>query len=63
MTDSIFFFRTLQDKYSEFLKVAVRKKYIFFIPSKKYVTPNMQTKAFYESHTFYQNDYDPSLFV
>lgn len=63
MNDNRFFFKTLEDKYAELLKTAVKKKYVFLIPSYKFVTPNMQNKYFYESHIFYQCDYDTSLFV
>lgn len=63
MSDDRFFFKNLEEKYSDLLKVSVRKKYIFLIPSHKYVTPNMQNRSFYENHTFYQSEYDFSLFV
>jgi hypothetical protein len=63
MNDNRFFFKTLEEKYSDLLKTAVKKKYVFLIPSYKFVTPNMQNKFFYENHIFYQSDYDPSLFV
>ena len=63
MSDDRLFFKTLEEKYSEILKIAVRKKYIFFIPSSKYLIPSMLNKHFFENHTFYQCDYHPTLFI
>lgn len=61
MSNDRFFFRFLEEKYSELLKVAVRKNYIFLIPSAKYVST--QNKNFYESHTFYQSEYEPNYLI
>lgn len=61
MSNDRFFFKFLEEKYSELLKVAVRKKYVFLIPSAKYVST--QNKNFYENHTFYQSEYEPNYLV
>lgn len=63
MSDDKLFYKTLEEKYHEILKVAVKKKYIFLVPSFKYVTQNMLNKSFFENHTFYQCEYDSSLFI
>ena len=63
MFDDRYFFKLLEEKYGDLLKVSVKKKYIFLIPSSKFVTAEMQNKQFYDNHTFYQCEYDPNLYI
>lgn len=63
MDENRLYFKILEEKHSDLLKVAFKKKYQFLAPSNKYISHTMLNKVFYENHIFFQSDYDPTLFV
>lgn len=63
MSDDKLFFKFLEERNMDLFQTAVRKKYTFLVPSAKYLSSNMLTRHFYDNHTFYQCEYDPTLMV
>lgn len=59
------FFRILEDKESDLLKVCIGDKstYSVYFPPCKYLTPNMLTKTFFESHICCKSKYNSNLIV
>lgn len=59
------FFKVLEDKYSELLKVCLKKNSSFsvYLPPYKYLAPNMLNKGFYENHIYCRSEYNPSLLI
>ena len=63
MDENKLYFKVLEEKHSELLRVSFKKKYQFLAPSNKYISQTMLNKTFYENHIFFLSDYDPTLFV
>src|SRR5689334_5309839 len=57
------FFKILNEKHKDLVEIAAKKKFIFFTPQPKYITPNMLTRNFYDNHTFYQCEYDEKMYI
>lgn len=59
------FFKVLEEKYSELLKVCLKKSpcYHVYLPPYKYLSPNMLNKGFYENHIYCRSEYNPSLLI
>lgn len=36
---------------------------MFIVPQSKFITPNMLERHFYDNHTFYQCEYDESIYI
>lgn len=57
------FIQTLNEKFTELLKLATDNKYTILVPPKKLITPNMLTQQFYENHIFYKSKYDETIYI
>jgi hypothetical protein len=57
------FFKILTEKHKDLVETIKNKKFFLLVPPAKSIMQNYLTKNFYESHLFFQSEFDEKNYV
>ena len=57
------FFKILTEKFKDIVEMIKSKKFFLLVPPAKSIMQTYLTRSFYESHLFFQSEYDEKTYV